>query len=156
VTETATIDAPKVTTIFTIGFTGKSAEQFFEKLRSADVRCLVDIRLNNVSQLAGFTKKRDLEYFLRAVAGIDYRHELQLAPTKDILEAYKKKQIGWDDYERRFFQLMEERRPDRLLHSEDLGHACLLCSEPTPEHCHRRLVIEFLQSHWANVEVQHL
>jgi len=146
----------KAITLFTIGFTGKSAQEFFEILRGAGVRRLVDTRLNNVSQLAGFTKKRDLEYFLRAVADIDYAHELQLAPTKDILDSYKKKKIDWDQYERGFLQLMESRQPDKQFGPDELDRACLLCSEPTAEHCHRRLVAEYLKSHWDGVEIQHL
>lgn len=143
-------------TLFTIGFTGKSAKEFFEKLRRAGVRRLVDTRLNNVSQLAGFTKKRDLEYFLREIAGIDYAHNVQLAPTKDILDNYKKKRIDWPEYERCFRQLLDTRRPDKQLSPDELDRACLLCSEPTPEHCHRRLVAEYLQSEWGNVDIQHL
>ncbi len=143
-------------TLFTIGFTGKTAEDFFERLRRVGVRRLVDTRLNNVSQLAGFTKKRDLAYFLRTIANIDYVHEVQLAPTKDILDDYKKKRTPWDEYERLFLNLMESRRPDQRLRPEDLDHACLLCSEPTPEHCHRRLVCEFLKTHWSDVDIRHL
>lgn len=154
--ETATLSDKKTITLFTIGFTGKSAKEFFEKLHGAGVRLLVDTRLNNVSQLAGFTKKRDLEFFLRTVADIDYVHNVQLAPTKEILDAYKKKQIDWDEYERRFCQLMETRQPDKRLTPDELDHSCLLCSEPTPEHCHRRLVAEYLKTHWRDVEVRHL
>lgn len=154
--ETATVDGKKTITLFTIGFTGKSAKEFFEKLRRAGVRRLVDTRLNNVSQLAGFTKKRDLEYFLHAIAEIDYVHDVQLAPTKDILDAYKKKRINWDEYERRFRQLMDTRHPDKRLSPHELNLSCLLCSEPTPEHCHRRLVAEYLRTHWESVDIQHL
>jgi uncharacterized protein (DUF488 family) len=156
VSDTATDTTPSSITLFTIGFTGKSAEEFFEKLQRAGVKRLVDIRLNNVSQLAGFTKKRDLEYFLRAIASIGYVHQPGLAPTKEILDAYKKKQIDWDEYERRFRQLLEERRPAGELHAEDFDHACLLCSEPTAEQCHRRLVAEYLKNQWGNVTIEHL
>lgn len=155
-TDTAAVDGKQPITLFTIGFTGKSAQEFFELLRRAGVRRLVDTRLNNVSQLAGFTKRRDLEYFLRAIAGIDYIHDLQLAPTKNILDDYKKKRIDWAAYERLFLDLMASRRPDERLLPADLDHACLLCSEPTAEHCHRRLVVEFLQAHWPNLVVEHL
>ena len=143
-------------TLFTIGFNGKSAEEFFETLRNAAVRRLVDVRLNNVSQLAGFTKKRDLEYFLRSIAGIAYVHEPSLAPTKDILDAYKKKRIGWNEYESQFKQLLQSRRPHEQLTSSELDRACLLCSEPTPEHCHRRLVAEYLKEQWKDITIQHL
>ena len=154
--EPSTAEQLQTIRLFTIGFTGKSAKEFFEKLRRAGVRRLVDTRLNNVSQLSGFTKKRDLEYFLHAIADIEYVHDVQLAPTKDILDDYKKKRIDWSQYERCFRKLMETRQPDKLLSPDELDHACLLCSEPTPEHCHRRLVAEYLKSHWKNVVVQHL
>jgi uncharacterized protein (DUF488 family) len=156
VNEPSTAEQLQTIRLFTIGFTGKSAKEFFEKLRRAGVRRLVDTRLNNVSQLSGFTKKRDLEYFLHAIADIEYVHDVQLAPTKDILDDYKKKRIDWSQYERCFRKLMETRQPDKLLSPDELDHACLLCSEPTPEHCHRRLVAEYLKSHWKNVVVQHL
>ena len=142
--------------LFTIGFTGKSAEQFFETLRKAGVRRLVDVRLNNVSQLAGFTKKRDLQYFLRTIAGIDYVHEPLLAPTKEILDAYKKKRIDWGDYESQFKKLLAARRPHEPWTASDFDHACLLCSEPTPEHCHRRLAAEYLGEQWKDVSIRHL
>jgi uncharacterized protein (DUF488 family) len=147
--------APPIT-LFTVGFTGKSAMDFFDKLKQAGVHCIVDIRLNNVSQLAGFTKKRDLEYFLRAIADIDYVHELQLAPTKDILDDYKKKRIDWNEYERRYRNILEERQPGKLLKPKDFDRACLLCSEPTAEHCHRRLAAEYLKEEWENVTIHHL
>ena len=142
--------------LFTIGFTRKSAEEFFETLRKAGVRRLVDVRLNNVSQLAGFTKKRDLQYFLRSLTGIAYVHEPSLAPTKDILDAYKKKRIDWSEYESQFKQLLQSRRPHEQWMSSDFDHACLLCSEPTPEHCHRRLVAEYLREQWKDVDIRHL
>lgn len=142
--------------LFTIGFTGKTAEAFFESLRKAGVRRLVDIRLNNVSQLAGFTKKRDLEYFLRVIANIDYVHELELAPTKDILDGYKKKQIDWAEYEGRFNALMIERSPAQHMTPNQFDQACLLCSELKPQHCHRRLVAEYFQREWGGVEIKHL
>jgi uncharacterized protein (DUF488 family) len=146
----------KTIRLFTIGFAGKSAQEFFEILAHAGVRRLIDTRLNNVSQLAGFTKKRDLEYFLRAIAGIDYMHDPQLAPTKDILDDYKKQRIDWAEYERHFRKLMEYRRPDERLNPAGLDRACLLCSEPTAEHCHRRLVGEYLEAHWGDVFLRHL
>jgi uncharacterized protein (DUF488 family) len=144
------------TLLFTIGFAGKSARDFFETLRRAGVRRIVDIRLKNASQLAGFTKKRDLEYFLRAILDIDYVHLPELAPTQDILDAYKKKQIDWSEYERRFRQLLDERKPAGQLARAEFERACLLCSEPTPEQCHRRLVAEYLQAAWGNVAIEHL
>lgn len=142
--------------LFTIGFAEKSAEEFFETLRRADVTKLIDIRLKNVSQLAGFTKKRDLEYFLRAILGVAYEHEPLLAPTADILDAYKKDGIDWAEYERRFDALLAERKPERSMSPQRFDRACLLCSEPTAEHCHRRLVAERFERAWGNLETTHL
>ncbi len=144
------------TTIFTIGFTQKNASEFFSGLRDARVKLLVDVRLNNASQLAGFTKKPDLEYFLEAIANIRYIHLPDLAPTKDILNAYRKNQIDWEEYERRFSELMQERRIEKVVTPDQMNKACLLCSEPTADKCHRRLVAEYLQKKWENVKVRHL
>lgn len=147
---------PHRITIFTIGFTKKTARVFFDSLQRAGVMRVVDIRLNNESQLAGFTKKEDLQYFLKTIAGIEYIHRPDLAPTKEILDGYKKKRLNWADYERRFLDLMKERRAENLISQTDLDKACLLCSEPKAEKCHRRLVAEYLQSKWGNVEIHHL
>ncbi len=142
--------------IFTIGFTNKKAESFFEKLCEAGVKRVVDVRLNNVSQLAGFSKKDDLKYFLRAIAGIDYLHVPELAPTKDLLDAYKKHKGDWSVYEGEFLGLMEQRRIELSLAKEVIDQGCLLCSEDKPHHCHRRLVAEYLQRHWKGVSIQHI
>jgi len=152
---TTTIHSPPIT-LFTLGFAGKSAKEFFDKLKSSGVRVVVDIRLNNASQLAGFTKKRDLEYFLRAIADINYVHDQDLAPTKEIMDDYKKKRIDWNEYESRYRRLIEERRPAKRMKPEDYDRACLLCSEPTAEHCHRRLAAEYLRDEWGNVTIVHL
>ena len=149
-------NTPHSITLFTIGFTGKSAEQFFGALTSAGVGRLLDIRLNNVSQLAGFSKKKDLEYFLRVIGGIDYAHNLDLAPTQDILKAYQNKQIDWSTYESKFVELLHQREPESKLSREELDLACLLCSENEPEHCHRRLVAEYLRQIWEDVTIRHL
>ncbi len=146
---------PKMT-LFTMGFAGKPAEVFFRKLQQAGVRRLVDVRLNNVSQLAGFTKKQDIEFFLREIAGIAYVHRPGLAPTKEILDDYKKKRIDWPEYERRFNDLLNERRPEEQLKQEEFGSACLLCSEPKADKCHRRLAAEYLAQKWGNVEIRHI
>ena len=143
-------------TIFTIGFAKKSAREFFEVLRQAGVRKVVDIRLNNVSQLAGFTKKDDLAYFLQAIGGIGYEHRPELAPTKEILDGYKKKNLTWPEYEERFARLVAERKVETLLVPGDLDQACLLCSEPKPDKCHRRLVAEYIQHIWLGVIITHL
>ncbi|WP_427159668.1 DUF488 family protein [Aliinostoc sp. HNIBRCY26] len=136
----------KQVNLFTIGFTQKKAEQFFEILLQAGVKRVIDTRLNNASQLAGFTKKQDLEYFLKKIGEIEYIHNLDLAPTKDILEEYKKKRINWVTYEERFKELITKRQIERKVSPALLSEACLLCSEAKPHNCHRRLVAEYLQS----------
>jgi len=142
--------------LFTIGFTKKSAEEFFTILQNTGVSRIVDVRLNNTSQIAGFAKARDLKYFLHAIAKIDYVHLPDFAPTQEILDNFKKNKGSWAEYERRFVDLMVERRvaetAAKLLRDRD----CLLCSEHIPEHCHRRLVAEQIQKHSDNVEVIHL
>lgn len=143
--------------IFTIGFTKKSAETFFSRLRNSGTRCLIDVRLNNVSQLAGFTKKDDLRYFTKAICGIDYVHLPELAPTAEILDPYKKQKNGdWDLYEHQFLDLMKARHIEDNLSPEMLDGGCLLCSEEKPHHCHRRLVAEYLREKWGNVEIHHI
>ena len=142
--------------IFTIGFTKKSAEQFFNSLQTAGVKRVVDVRLNNVSQLSGFAKKNDLAYFLKQIGGMEYTHLPSLAPTKDILDAYKKERGSWETYERDFIDLMAARKIENAIEQETLEDACLLCSEDKPHYCHRRLVAEYLREYWGNVEIQHL
>ncbi len=143
-------------TIFTIGFTKKPAERFFTKLQQAGVKRLVDVRLNNVSQLAGFAKREDLSYFCRVIGGIDYLHLRELAPTQEMLDAYKKQKGDWDLYARQFLELMSERRVEDNISRETLAQACLLCSEDSPEHCHRRLVAQYLRDRWGGVEIEHI
>lgn len=142
--------------IFTIGFTKKSAEQFFHKLKQPGLSRLVDARLNNVSQLAGFTKKNDLNFFVREICKIDYIHLPELAPTQDILDAFKKNGGDWATYEEQFIALMTARHIESRIDKNLLAGGCLLCSESTPEHCHRRLVAEYLKEKWGDVEIQHL
>lgn len=142
--------------IFTIGFTKKSAEAFFTAIRRSGAKRLVDVRLNNVSQLAGFTKKDDLRYFLREICGIDYVHLPTLAPTQDMLDRYKKNKGDWSVYECEFLDLMKRREVDKAVARDVLADACLLCSEDKPDHCHRRLVAEYLKDHWGPMEIAHL
>ncbi len=142
--------------IFTIGFTKKSAESFFTKLQRAGVKRLVDIRLNNVSQLAGYSKQDDLLYFTKTICNIDYVHLLDLAPTKEILDEFKKNKGDWKVYERRFLDLMKIRRIEDKVPRELLDGGCLLCSEDKPHHCHRRLVAEYLKEKWGEVEIEHI
>ncbi len=143
--------------IYTIGFTQKNAEKFFTFLRVAKVKTLIDVRLYNVSQLAGFAKRDDLRFFLKELCGSDYVHLPELAPTKDILNAYKKGDISWKLYEEEFLNLMAQRNVERLINQELLDHGCLLCSEHEPHFCHRRLVVEYLNEHTdINLEIKHL
>ena len=141
--------------LFTIGFTKSSAERFFERIRKADARKLLDVRLNNVSQLAGFAKRDDLKYFATQICHIPYQHDLRLAPTKTMLDDYKKRKGAWDDYASSFLSLMAERQIETIDKAE-LDGACLLCSEDKPHHCHRRLVAEYLRDRWGSVEIVHL
>jgi uncharacterized protein (DUF488 family) len=143
-------------TLFTIGFTKKSADAFFGKLREAGVRRLVDVRLNNVSQLAGFAKKDDLRYFLKEICGIDYAHLVALAPTQSLLDEYRKGGGDWQKYEEQFLLLMRERKIEEQVPKNLLDSACLLCSEDKPNRCHRRLVAEYLKENWGGIEIAHL
>jgi uncharacterized protein (DUF488 family) len=143
--------------VFTIGFTKKNAAEFFGILRRNGIRRLIDVRLNNVSQLAGFTKRDDLAFFLREVCNADYIHEPLLAPTQEMLDAYKKAKGSWQDYEKKFLDLMAERKiEERVDRSLFAVPSVLLCSEPTPENCHRRLVVEYLQEKWGDLQCTHL
>lgn len=142
--------------VFTIGFTQKTAEKFFGLLKRSGARRVVDVRLNNVSQLAGFAKKNDLAYFAKQIAGMDYVHLPELAPTQDILDEYKKNKGDWAVYERKFLELMERRQVEKSVSREVIDEGCLLCSEDKPHHCHRRLVVEYLKRHWETLEVNHL
>lgn len=141
--------------LFTIGFTKTSAERFFSRLSRSGAARIVDVRLNNVSQLAGFAKRDDLRYFASALCQIEYQHVPALAPTKDLLDGYKKNKGDWSEYERDFLHMMRERQIEKLPRKL-LDGACLLCSEDKPHHCHRRLVAEYLSEHWSDVEVVHL
>lgn len=142
--------------IYSIGFTEKGAETFFTLIKSQPIKTLVDVRLNNVSQLAGFAKKKDLQYFLRELCNVDYAHVPDLAPTKEMLDPYKKGNVSWEVYEDNFLNLMAKRNIERIDKSL-ISYGCLLCSEHKPHHCHRRLVIEYLNKHWdTDFEVKHL
>jgi uncharacterized protein (DUF488 family) len=142
--------------IYTIGFTRKSAQEFFDTLKRNNIRQIVDIRLKNTSQLAGYTKKGDLKYFLRELCGIDYYHFEFLAPPKEIRKQYAKSK-DWDIYSREYIELLESRNVlDKLEKSFFESRTCFLCSEASPEHCHRRLLTEYLKEHWGDIEVVHL
>jgi len=142
--------------IYTIGFTKKSAKEFFEILKRNKIEQVVDIRLNNTSQLAGFAKKNDLKYFLKEILNIEYFHFEFLAPTEELREIYPKGN-DWNLYVKRFRQLLNDRK---ILNKLDKPffekRTCLLCAESTPENCHRRLLAEYLKENWSDVKIIHL
>lgn len=143
--------------VFSIGFTKTTAQSFFERLIQAGVRTVIDVRIHNKSQLAGFAKSDDLAYFLNEIGHIRYRHLPILAPEEDLLARYRAKAISWDQYEQDFLSLMAERKIEDRLSPETLAGACLLCSEDKPHHCHRRLVLDYLNERWNNaLSVRHL
>ncbi|PSF09820.1 hypothetical protein C7H09_07505 [Marinobacter fuscus] len=143
--------------IYTIGFTQKNAEKFFKFINLSQVKTLIDVRLNNVSQLSGFAKRDDLKFFLKELCGSEYVHLPELAPTKDILNAYKKGDMPWQLYEEKFLNLMSQRNIERSVRPALLDHGCLLCSEHEPHFCHRRLVVEYLNEYSElDLEVKHL
>ena len=141
--------------IYTIGFTKTSAEGFFTRLTKSGAKKLVDVRLNNISQLAGFAKRDDLRYFTSQICGLGYEHVSELAPTQNILDEYKKNGGAWDVYENKFLELITMRRIEDI-DPQQLDGSCLLCSEDKPHHCHRRLVAEYLRNKWTDVEIVHL
>ena len=142
--------------LLTIGFTKKPAERFFELLRNSGAKRVVDVRINNASQLAGFAKKDDLAWFLNEICAMEYVHLPCLAPTKELLRDYREGLIDWNTYESRFTALMRERRIEQEVSKETIQDGCLLCSEDQPHHCHRRLVAEYLNERWGGVEIEHL
>lgn len=143
--------------IHTIGFTKKNARKFFDLLIGSGAKRVVDVRLNNVSQLAGFAKKEDLKYFLEKICRIEYIHEPLLAPTQLMLDEYKKNNGDWSVYEARFTDLMAKRKIEDNVPKDIISDGCLLCSEDTPHHCHRRIVAEYFRKHWPDsVDINHL
>lgn len=143
--------------VYTIGFTKRTAADFFGALKRSGVRRVLDVRLNNSSQLSGFTKRDDLPFFLKEISGTEYIHEPLLAPTQDILDDYKKKKGSWQEYERRFLALMAEREVEEKVDRNLFAlPTALLCSETTADHCHRRLVLEYLKSKWGDLKIVHL
>ncbi|SCB10626.1 DUF488 family protein [Rhizobium hainanense] len=141
----------------TIGFTKTTASKFFDRLKNAGVKKVIDVRLHNTSQLAGFAKADDLAYFLKEICGADYVHLPLLAPTDDILKAFKRDKGDWNIYEGSFMRLMEQRKIESRLKPNMFQGGCLLCSEDKPHHCHRRLVCEYLNTKWdGTLKVRHL
>ncbi|MBN1942722.1 MAG: DUF488 domain-containing protein [Phycisphaerae bacterium] len=142
--------------LFTVGFAGKSAEEFFGLLRQYEIRRVIDARLFNRSQLAGFAKRDDLAYFLRSLCNASYVHRMEFAPTKALLNDYKKGVVTWDDYEKRYKEILAQRQPQQGLTPDELNHACLLCAEAESHHCHRRLAAEYLQHAWPSIAIRHI
>ena len=143
--------------LFTIGFTGKPAKKFFELLKKSGAKRILDVRLSNVSQLSGFAKRDDLKFFANEICNMDYVHILDLAPTKEMLDNYKKHKSDWKKYEQLFLSLMEKRHIESTISKETINGSCLLCSEDKPEFCHRRLVAEYLKKHWnGSFKINHL
>ena len=149
-------DTNKIVRIFTIGYAGKNARNFFTILKHTGIKKVIDVRLYNTSQLAGYTKKRDLEYFLQAIAGTDYIHLPVMAPTKQLLNDYKKGDVNWEEYEIQFNSIITERHIEKYLELQDLDMSCFLCAEATADKCHRRLVVEYMSRIWPDITIQHL
>jgi uncharacterized protein (DUF488 family) len=143
-------------TLYTIGFTGKSARQFFKLLQEADVATLTDTRINNTSQLSGFAKGNDLAFFAKAIGNMRYEHVLEFAPTKELLARYRAQKISWQEYETEYLNLLDLRKITSKVDVESLHRHCLLCSEHGPEQCHRRLLAEYFQQKHRDVEIVHL
>lgn len=147
--------------IFTIGFTKKTAEEFFNLLTRNNVKVIIDTRLNNVSQLSGYAKGIDLKYFLKKLCDIDYIHEVQMAPSDEILKAYRNKEITWNEYETRYLNLLHTRNIKELINEkylDRLDHSCVLCSEDLPDKCHRRLLVDYIKEEFPeqNISIEHL
>jgi uncharacterized protein (DUF488 family) len=142
--------------LYTIGFTGKPAEKFFNLLRDAGVKKIVDTRINNVSQLAGFAKGTDLKFFAKEIGNMSYEHNIDFAPTKELLSRYRDKKMTWLEYEMEYLNLLDMRKVAQKTDVEKLNEHCLLCSEHTPEKCHRRLLAEYLKHVKGEIEIIHL
>ena len=145
-----------MTAIYTIGFTGKSAEEFFTILKNVGVKRVIDVRLYPSTQLSGFARKKDLAFFLKNLCKIGYQHNFELAPTDEILKGYKDGKISWAEYEVEYIKLLENRNVANDTNPNLLDGACFLCAEKTPEQCHRRLLAEYLQNKLKNVEIKHI
>jgi uncharacterized protein (DUF488 family) len=146
-----------VTHLYTIGFARRTAAEFFGALREAGVKRCIDVRISNTSQLAGFTKRGDLPFFLNELCGTEYIHEPLLSPTLNLMRGFRKGTAGWADYERAFLDLIAERQIEARLDRNVFDvPTVLLCVETTAEHCHRRLIVEYLQGKWGDLTVEHL
>ncbi len=143
--------------VFSIGFTQRSASEFFGTLRTCKIERLLDVRLSNTSQLAGFAKQADLAYFLKEICAAEYEHQPLLAPSEELFRAYRKEKGSWEALARGYLRLLKDRKIETVLARADFKkRTVLLCSEATPEHCHRRLALEYLQQHWPEIIIHHL
>ena len=147
---------PMKTKVFTIGCAGKNAREFFTILKQAGIRKVIDVRLYNTSQLAGFSKRQDIEYFLQAIVGAEYAHLPIMAPTKQLLNDYKKGLIDWQQYETQFKSIISQRQIDKHIEPGDMDMTCFLCSEAKADNCHRKLIAEYLADNWENITISHL
>jgi uncharacterized protein (DUF488 family) len=144
-------------TLYTIGFTRTSAARFFGALGLAGVRRLLDVRLRNTSQLAGFAKRDDLAFFVAELLDGEYQQEPLLAPTAELLTAYRGRQLDWPSYSTAFVNLLVERQIEQHLPRHLFaGPTALLCSEASADRCHRRLAAEHLAAIWDDLEIIHL
>jgi len=142
--------------LYTVGFTKKSAKEFFELLLKNNIKCVIDTRLNNKSQLAGFTKQDDFKYFLERIGNVKYTHILEWAPTEEILNSFKKKKINWEEYKNQYLALLRQRNIAKNIDFKEMDGACLLCSEEKPDYCHRRLLAEYLRDLNKDIKIVHL
>jgi uncharacterized protein (DUF488 family) len=142
--------------LYTIGYSGKNADKFFQSISRKNIKKVLDIRLYNTSQLAGFSKRDDLKFFLESICNCEYRHLKILAPSPELLKNYKDKKVSWEEYEIEYNQYLASLRFNDFISRKELDSGCFLCAEPTAEKCHRRLVAEYIQSHMDNVEIIHL
>ena len=149
-------DNERLVKVFTIGYAGKNAREFFAILKQSGIRKVIDVRLYNTSQLAGFTKRQDIEYFLQTIVNAKYIHLPIMAPTKQLLNDYKKRLINWQQYETQFKEVITQRQIEKHLVPQDIDMSCFLCSEAKANNCHRRLVAEYLAKVWQNVSIHHL
>lgn len=150
------IQRSNIMTLYTVGFTKKTAQDFFEMLIVNNIKKLIDIRLNNKSQLAGFAKSVDLEYFLKKIVNIEYTHMPQFAPTKQLLKSYQKKEISWEEYQKQYKDILNKRNVLKSIDYSIFNNAVLLCSEVTADKCHRRLLAEYLSKNNNEIEIVHL
>jgi len=149
-------DNEKMVRIFTIGYAGKNASRFFSILKQTGIRKVIDVRLYNTSQLAGFTKSQDINYFLQTIVGAQYFHLPIMAPTKQLLNGYKKGLINWPQYQAQFNAIITKRQIEKHLVFQEMDMSCFLCSEANADNCHRRLIVEYLAERWKSVSILHL